>query len=454
VEEAPSLESLLETNWVHTPIHVCRQCKDRDPDWDRVGREVENRRKEEAMRVEAELQQKRRAELWARIVDKPKRFSSLWPGARVTPVDDTVIDTVDDICDAGAEEIQKTHGHEANYGDDDLVLESGWQQDILGPSTHAQLAEQLVSEYDQNRTGAPLTFQEYTETVYNVLLRTSKGLDGASQEKFTVEPKDLVCGEFAHAAKGFYRLLNVSEDEIAQLALSGVAAIVKEVSELGDRDVIEQLDYILWQTAEEKMFPIGMRDKGHAGMRLEDFVNHEHSLSVGLQEAEVVALRLYTTSAFKQINGPLRDQERISSGKPHPLPVTVSLITRGIKKLRAINADSEDAVRSKVLWRGMRNVKPTDLFASKGGTELAPMSTTTDIKTAVSYSVSEESLIFRIVTANRLQCGADLHWLSAFPAEAEILYPPLTYLQPTGRTQVLEINNCRLTIVEVIPTVA
>ena len=32
--------------------------------------------------------------------------------------------------------------------------------------------------------------------------------------------------------------------------------------------------------------------------------------------------------------------------------------------------------------------------------------------------------------------GADVQWLSAFPGEAEILYPPLTYLQPTGRSQV------------------
>ena len=84
--------------------------------------------------------------------------------------------------------------------------------------------------------------------------------------------------------------------------------------------------------------------------------------------------------------------------------------------------------------------------------QLAPMSTTTDIKTAVSYSMSNESLLFKIVTRNGLQRGADLQWVSAFPAEAEILYPPLTYLQPTGSTQVIEVNNCRLTVVEVVPT--
>jgi hypothetical protein len=84
--------------------------------------------------------------------------------------------------------------------------------------------------------------------------------------------------------------------------------------------------------------------------------------------------------------------------------------------------------------------------------QLAPMSTTTDIQTAVSYSISNESLIFRIVTKNKLQRGADLQWLSAFPAEEEILYPPLTYLQPTGRTQIIQLEKYRFTILEVSPT--
>jgi hypothetical protein len=82
------------------------------------------------------------------------------------------------------------------------------------------------------------------------------------------------------------------------------------------------------------------------------------------------------------------------------------------------------------------------------------MSTTTDIQTAVSYGISRESLIFRIVTANKLQRGAELQWLSAFPAEKEVLYPLLTYLQPTGRTQVIEVDECRFTVVEVSPTIA
>jgi hypothetical protein len=82
------------------------------------------------------------------------------------------------------------------------------------------------------------------------------------------------------------------------------------------------------------------------------------------------------------------------------------------------------------------------------------MSTTTDIKTALAYSISKESLIFKVVTRNNLQRGADLQWVSAFPNEAEILFPPLTYLQPSGRTQVIELNGLTCTVVEVQPTLA
>ncbi len=57
-----------------------------------------------------------------------------------------------------------------------------------------------------------------------------------------------------------------------------------------------------------------------------------------------------------------------------------------------------------------------------------------------------------IVTKNALQRGASLSWLSVFPTEEEICFSPLTYLQPTGRKQVVEIKGMRFTIVEVAPS--
>jgi hypothetical protein len=89
------------------------------------------------------------------------------------------------------------------------------------------------------------------------------------------------------------------------------------------------------------------------------------------------------------------------------------------------------------------------------------MSTTTDFATAAHYSISakpgtsRQSLIFRITTENTLQRGADLKWLSAFPSESEVLYPPLTYLQPTGRVQEIHIKELySFIVVEVRPTIA
>ncbi len=87
--------------------------------------------------------------------------------------------------------------------------------------------------------------------------------------------------------------------------------------------------------------------------------------------------------------------------------------------------------------------------------QLAPMSTTTDFTTAAEYSIgnSGQSLIFSIVTKHSLQRGADLQWISAFPTEAEVLYPPLTYLEPTGRTQVIPVKTYICTIVQVNATI-
>ncbi len=92
--------------------------------------------------------------------------------------------------------------------------------------------------------------------------------------------------------------------------------------------------------------------------------------------------------------------------------------------------------------------------------QLAPMSTTTDLDTAIAYSISDDpkikhSLIFKILTENNLQRGADLQWLSAFPNEAEVLYPPVTYLQPTREkiSEDIEVDGYTFTVLEVKPTI-
>ena len=99
----------------------------------------------------------------------------------------------------------------------------------------------------------------------------------------------------------------------------------------------------------------------------------------------------------------------------------------------------------------MKNLRVGAAWAKTGGTELAPMSTTTDLKVAVEYSMSESSLLFKIKTKSFMQRGADLEYLSAFPAEKELLYPPLTFLQPTGWSMEHSVGGVKFTVIEVEP---
>ena len=131
-------------------------------------------------------------------------------------------------------------------------------------------------------------------------------------------------------------------------------------------------------------------------------------------------------------------------------------------KVKRQNTTKVDLKEGFTLWRGMRNMKVTDVFAESGGTELAFMSTTSDISVAVKYSMSSNSLLFRISVPDFMSMGADLKWLSAFPKEDEFLYPPLTYLKPTKRVVVVppimveeggQTVAVKFTVVEVVPDI-
>ena len=65
--------------------------------------------------------------------------------------------------------------------------------------------------------------------------------------------------------------------------------------------------------------------------------------------------------------------------------------------------------------------------------------------------MSESSLLFKIKTKSFMQRGADLQYLSAFPAEKELLYPPLTFLRPTGATLEYEHDGVKFSVVECEP---
>ena len=100
----------------------------------------------------------------------------------------------------------------------------------------------------------------------------------------------------------------------------------------------------------------------------------------------------------------------------------------------------------------MAGVRIQPEFLMEGGTELAPMSTTSSLKIAMEYSAGEKALLLRIKTKSFMVRGPLISFLSAFPAEEEYLFPQLTYLQPIGEPQELRVDDAHYTVLELEPT--
>ena len=252
----------------------------------------------------------------------------------------------------------------------------------------------------------------------------------------------------------YYELIGKQVDGI-QEEVDMLASQIDDIAKKAEAEEVQELlYYIRFEPASQKEYLNGVRDKGHEGMRLADFQTHKMATDAVLSEAELVAMRLYTTSAYKFMNNPLRDEERYTKKVACYLPVTTFFATSGIKKMRAVQV----ATGETILWRGMRDLGVAANFLDEGGTELAFMSTTKNLSVAVQYCLSKNSLLFKIVSTNFMTMGADVSWLSAFPGEEEILYPPLTYLKPTGCQDVVTVKREGLTltftVIEVQPQLA
>ena len=159
-----------------------------------------------------------------------------------------------------------------------------------------------------------------------------------------------------------------------------------------------------------------------------------------------------------------------------------------VRGLRGMLASAHRAAPEIECWRGMRDLVLTSSFLSRGGTEIAPLSTTSSLEVAVAYllmqdegvagspsadsegsggqgggfgqgdgpnvvpsAASGRSLLFRILVSNPLQCGADLTFLSFFANESEVLYPPLTFLKPTGAIAQVEFRGAKVVVLDVEP---
>ena len=103
-----------------------------------------------------------------------------------------------------------------------------------------------------------------------------------------------------------------------------------------------------------------------------------------------------------------------------------------------------------VFWRGMKDLQITDDFFNTGGSEMACMSTTSSREVAEDFAQSKSPLLFKFVSNSFMSHGADISFLSVYPGEKEVLYPPLTYLRPIKVSEET-ISTTVYKIVEVEP---
>lgn len=190
--------------------------------------------------------------------------------------------------------------------------------------------------------------------------------------RFSDEENYLITGNPMESVLGLPYFLGTDERKIQTTRINGIKALEKEILAGNEQEVIRNMKYVLYEKASEKDFSNGRRDLNNTGKRLNDFVKHPMAIKYRLREEHIAALRIYTTSAFRYINNPLRQSRNNlaeKNEKVHPYPLTVCLIDEAIKKLRASTAASYKEESSAVnesegiyLWRGIKNTRITEDF--------------------------------------------------------------------------------------------
>lgn len=262
-------------------------------------------------------------------------------------------------------------------------------------------------------------------------------------------------GKPVQAALGLADLMGHTAMSIMQLINAhggdGVRAIKQEIADHGSDDDKMNLRCLLDGTYvnpphEDGTDPTPLEIAARS-QTIETLMTMHQVTTAKLEAAHVLALRLYTTTSHKSINAPLRDTR-----SAHPLAATTYYISEGLKKLRAAEVSSPDANTPKTFWRGLKNREIGSEFISKGGCEFGCMSTSAFKNVAVEFALTTVPFLFQIETKDFLQRGADISFLSVYPDEQEMLYPPLTFLRSLRTAPTIEkIDGYHVQIVVVEP---
>ena len=117
----------------------------------------------------------------------------------------------------------------------------------------------------------------------------------SGDSKLCEAPYELKTGRPVEAARGLEHRLNVDGAHLHHLIGMGVEGIVEEVTSFAnsegsraeEKEVLELLNYILYEKAKEKEYPNGIRDKGREGCDLTYFETHDKAQEARLKPPEV-----------------------------------------------------------------------------------------------------------------------------------------------------------------------
>jgi hypothetical protein len=104
--------------------------------------------------------------------------------------------------------------------------------------------------------------------------------------------------------------------------------------------------------------------------------------------------------------------------------------------------------KDRVVYRGLGDMDLPDEFKNcdetgiRGGVEYAMMSTTLEKNVALQYASSESQYPTLLeIKISAISRGASIMFLSQYPGETEILYPPLSYLEVVGDSRFERLDD-------------
>jgi hypothetical protein len=226
----------------------------------------------------------------------------------------------------------------------------------------------------------------FAESRHNILsdLEMSPAADTPPEDKSDGQPdkpddkfvaRELIVGNSSLSAAGLRAVIGLHEDAVlGNMMIDPMSTIEMEILVAGsdnDKDNLYSIkddEALKWEDMPDHVkndmangtyhggaFAPGDYDKGHAGMRLHDFLLHRWCVMAGLMLYHVLVLRLYSTTTHKLFNVPMRKLLTPGAARHHPLRFTLYILAEALKKLRVVGAqlDPLGFNSEKILWRGI-----------------------------------------------------------------------------------------------------